>query len=63
MHRRADLLRPVSETMQDSKPQRKLTATAAAGLVLYGNQDRPCHRPGIGVVPPGYAAKRMGSAL
>ena len=55
----ADPLRPVSETMQGKLPQRKLTATAAAGYSSYGNQIGLATGQVSELYHPGYAAKRM----
>jgi phosphoribosylformylglycinamidine synthase len=55
----ADPLRPVSETIKGKLPQRKLTATAAAGYSSYGNQIGLATGQVDELYHDGYAAKRM----
>ena len=55
----ADPTKPVSETLQGKLPQRKLTATAAAGYSSYGNQIGLATGQVDELYHPGYAAKRM----
>lgn len=55
----ADPLRPVSETIEGKLPQRKLTATAAAGYSSYGNQIGLATGQVDELYHDGYAAKRM----
>ena len=47
-----DPLVPVSETLPGKLPQRKLVTTAAGGLQLLRQPDRPCHGPGGRALPP-----------
>jgi phosphoribosylformylglycinamidine synthase len=53
---------PVSETIPASLPQRKLTATAAAGYSSYGNQIGLATGQVDEIYHPGYAAKAWRSA-
>ncbi len=55
----ADPTRPIEETIPGKLPQRKLTATAAAGYSSYGNQIGLATGLVDEVYHPGYAAKRM----
>ena len=43
---------PIEETLKGKLPQRKLARTAAAGLLLLRQPDRPGHRPCGRTVPP-----------
>jgi phosphoribosylformylglycinamidine synthase len=55
----ANPLKPVSETMSGKLPQRKLTATAAAGYSSYGNQIGLATGQVDEIYHDGYAAKRL----
>ncbi|MGI6238288.1 MAG: phosphoribosylformylglycinamidine synthase, partial [Christensenellales bacterium] len=55
----ANPLAPVSETMPGKLPQRKLTATAAAGYASYGNQIGVATGQVDEIYHEGYKAKRM----
>ena len=55
----ADPTRPISEALPGKLPQRKLTATAAAGYSSYGNQIGLATGLVDEIYHPGYAAKRM----
>ncbi len=55
----ANPLKPVSETMPGKLPQRKLTATAAAGYSSYGNQIGLATGQVDEIYHDGYAAKRL----
>ncbi len=55
----ANPLRPVAETIPGKLPQRKLTATAAAGYSAYGNQIGLATGLVDEIYHEGYAAKRM----
>ena len=55
----SDPLVPVSETLPGKLPQRKLTATAAAGYSSYGNQIGLATGQVDELYHPGYVAKRM----
>ncbi len=55
----ANPLTPVSETMPGKLPQRKLTATAAAGYSSYGNQIGLATGQVDEIYHDGYAAKRL----
>jgi len=55
----ADPTRPIEEALPGKLPQRKLTATAAAGYSAYGNQVGLATGLVDEIYHPGYAAKRM----